>query len=472
VASQMNTSRILVVGCAALLLWTGAPSSAASPAQQLQLRPVGPVQMLQREPGDPTPFFRLELTIVDERQSPIAVDWPWPKHQRGLKKAIEINAKGHGTVRPFYVESPKATAKPEPIVRETMLVVDISGSMTDRLADGRTKFEAAKEAINRFLHNLQEGVDHIAIVPFESRHVVARIKAGRFVNTKAEAIQQMEELPRPRGHTALYSAAMAALEVLESRKASRPWRKFRLIVLTDGQNDVRSGGDPGLLDGPRGLDAVVSKASQVKIPIYAVGFGKPRDLDEESLRAMAWPSASNYYPAPDPAQLERVLEELKVVRRALLNRLRITFATDHREWSTLKGLTFNVRFKRPDGRWIESVEIRWFCQPMTACPPEGTLTEAEIRALLDQDPIGSGKTFQGILIRRLGILALFSGGLVALWFIPGRLLWTWPRISRPFTPLGVHSGRPRLSTSPGKPTPMVRPRPPGQDGQSPPSNLG
>jgi Mg-chelatase subunit ChlD len=468
----MNTSRILVLGCLALLLWMGAPPSAASPDQPLQLRPAGPVHMLQREPGEPRPSFRMDLMITDARQSPIAIEWP--ESEKDLKKAIEIHVKGHGTARPFYVESPKITAQPEAIGREMMLVVDVSGSMTRTLADRRSKYNAAKDAISRFLHNFQDGVDHIAIVPFESHQVVERIKAGRFVSTKAEARQQLEVLPRPREHydTALYSATLAALEALEGRRGASPSRKFMLMVLTDGKNDVTSfGNDPGLLEGYRGLDAVVQKAREVRIPLYTVGFGKPRDLDEESLQAMAWPSPSNYFPAPDTERLDQALEAMKVVRRALVDRLRITFATDHQEWGTLKGLAFNVRLKRPDGRWIESVEIPWFCRPMTACPPEGTLTQAEIRALLDDGPIGKGKTFQGIVLRRLGILVLFSGGLAALWFIPGRLLWTWPRLSRPSTPLGARAGRSRLSTSPGKPAPMLRSRPSGQDGQSPPSHL-
>jgi Mg-chelatase subunit ChlD len=468
----MNTSRIVVVGCVVLLLWMGAPPSSANPDQQLQLRPAGPVLMLQREPGEPAPFFRMDLTIVDAHQAPTGVEWP--EGQKGLKNAIEIDVKGHSTVRPFYVETPQATAQPEAVGREMMLVVDISGSMTRRTADGRSKYEAAKEAIGRFLQHFRDGVDHIAIVPFESHQVAARIKAGRFVSTKAEARQQIEELPRPREphNTALYSATMAGLEVLEGRKASHPSRQFQLIMLTDGKNDVSFGDDPGLLDGYRGLDAVVLKAGEVKIPIYTVGFGRPRDLDEDSLRAMAWPSASNYFPAPDAERLEQALEAFKVVPRGVVDRLRIAFATGHQDWSTLKGLTFNVRLKRPDGRWIGSAEIPWFCRPMTACPPEGTLTAAEIRALLEGGPIGNGKTFQGVVLRRLGILALFSGGLAALWFIPGRLLWTGPRFWRPATLPGAHSGRPRLSGSPGNPVRVLRPWPPGQSGQSPPPNLG
>jgi Mg-chelatase subunit ChlD len=470
VINKMNTSRVLVVGCMALLLWKGGPPSAASPDQQLQLRPAGPVHMVQREPGEPTPFFRMDLTIVDERQAPIGVEWS--KDQKELKNAIEIDVKGHGSVHPFYVESPQATATPEAVGRQMMLVVDISGSMTRTMGDRRSKYEAAKEAINRFLQHFRDGVDHIAIVPFESHQVAARIKAGKFVSTKAEARQQIEELPRPREpyNTALYSATMAGLEVLESRKASYPSQQFQLIMLTDGKNDVSFGDDPGLLDGYRGLDAVVSKAREVKIPIHTVGFGKPRDLDEDSLRAMAWPSASNYFPAPDAERLEQALGVFKVVPRGLVDQLRMTFATDQQDWSTLKSLTFAVRFKQSGGRSIESAEIPWFCQPMTACPPEGTLTAAEIKALLEGGPLGNGKTFQGVVLRRLAILAVFSGGLAALWFIPLRLLWTSPRLSRPSALMGPHAGIARLPTSSGNPARALRPRAPGQGGQSPPSN--
>jgi Mg-chelatase subunit ChlD len=464
--SQINTSRMWVVGCMALLLWMSGPAPASSSVQQLALRPSGPVHMVQREPGESTPFFRMELQVVDERQSPISV--AWPKDEKALRESLQINVQGHGTIHPFYVDSPKATAEPRVAGREVMLVIDISGSMTQRLADGRSRFQAAKDAASRFLHRFQDGADHIAIVPFESHRVVERIKGARFVSTTAEARYQIEALPPPRGdyNTALYSATVAALEVLEGRKALHPSRQFQLIMLTDGKNDVKSRDDPGLLDGNRGLQTVVSKASEVRIPIYTVGFAKPGELDEGSLQAMAWPGPSNYFPAPDADRLEQALQALRVVRQTLVDRLRITFSTAHREWSTVKGLTSVVRLQLPHGSWIESSEIPWVCTAMTGCPPEGTLTQAEIRALLDNGPIGEGRTYREVILRRLGILVLFSGGLVALWFIPPRVLWTRPRRPRPSIPMGAHVGQPRVPTVPGKLTGTLRPPAPGQAHQS------
>ena len=67
--------------------------------------------MLQREPGEPRPVFRMDLTIVDAQQTPIGIEWP--EDQKELKDSIEIDVKGHSTVKPFYVESPQATATPK-----------------------------------------------------------------------------------------------------------------------------------------------------------------------------------------------------------------------------------------------------------------------------------------------------------------------------------------------------------------------
>src|SRR5262249_52732304 len=159
--------------------------------------------------------------------------------------------------------------------------------------------------------------------------------------------------------------------------------------------------DPDLLAAKMGLDTVVAKAEAVGVPIYTIGFGDTRDFDESTLRAMAWPNASNYFRAHDAPQLENVL---LVVRQALVNRLRITFCTDHRDWRMLTRLAFRVAVTLPDGRRIASPEVPWACTAMTACLPEGTLTPAESRALLDvrcppDTPDRDGATFWDVVRR-------------------------------------------------------------------------
>ena len=73
--SQINTSRML----GSRLYGIALVDERRQPLLQVafnnwQLRPVGPVHMVQREPGESTPFFRMDLQIIDEHQSPISVD--------------------------------------------------------------------------------------------------------------------------------------------------------------------------------------------------------------------------------------------------------------------------------------------------------------------------------------------------------------------------------------------------------------
>jgi Mg-chelatase subunit ChlD len=465
---MITAYRIFGIGCGVGLLWLSAPPHTSWSAPKLALQSAGRVQMVQHEPGESRPLFRMEINIVDARGLSASV--PLQKEVAKLKQAIEVQSlEDNSAVHPFYVHTPQAVGEPVAIGREVLLVFDISGSMTKRLADGRTRFDAAKEAANRFLHNFQDGSDSIAIVPFESHRVVERIQASRFVGMQAEAKRQIDELPvpRPAYNTALYSVTVAALEVLQGRKAANPSHQFLLIVLTDGKNDVqpRRGDDPGLLTGEHGLQAVQRKASEVGIPIYTVGFGTPgADFDENTLRAIAWPNSANFFTAVNAIQLENALQQ---VRQALVDRLRITFHTNNADWTTLTERTFMVRFRLPDGQQLQSDKIRWWCTTMTGCPPEGTLTQAEYRDWLDSaKPVE--RTFVAVVLRRLGILALFAGGLAALWFMPPRVLW--PRSGQPRAAGsgGMRGGRARVPPRPGESAPTTRTQAPEPNGQSPP----
>jgi Mg-chelatase subunit ChlD len=464
----MNPFCIVVIGYGVWLLWLIAPLPASWSAPPLELQPASRVQMVQHQPGEPRPFFRMDLNIVDAHGLPSSI--PWQKEMAKLNESIDIKIlEDNRTVHPFYVAMPDATVESVATGREVMLVFDVSGSMNKLMADGRLRFDAAKGAASRFLQNFQDGLDSIAIVPFESHQVVERIQAGRFVRTKAEARRQIEALPAPRSpyNTALYSATVAALEVLERRKAVNPSQQFLLIVLTDGKNDVRPlmGDDPGLLTGETGLDTVKEKANKVGIPIYTVGFGTSgTDFDTHTLRAMAWPSPANFSTALGAKQLGNTLRQ---VRRALVDRLRLTFHTHHTDWSTLKGLTFLVRLRLPDGRQLQSPELRWLCTTLTGCAPEGTLTPAEYKAWLDRPHRPPDRSFLVVVLRRLGILALFAGGLAVLWYLLPRLLWPQSQQPRHTGPMSTRVKQPSGPSMPGNTAPKTRLQALGLGGKRP-----
>ena len=88
-------------------------------------------------------------------------------------------------VTPFYASAGGEQLKVRP--RLALILLDISGSMNLRLASGQTRFEAAKASIAQFLADFQDGVDRVAVVPFESHHVEAGVRGAVFANAREQA---------------------------------------------------------------------------------------------------------------------------------------------------------------------------------------------------------------------------------------------------------------------------------------------
>src|SRR5262249_52313829 len=149
-----------------------------------------------------------------------------------------------------------------------------SGSMNARVNEGGTRFTQAKNAVRQSLDRFKDGVDHFAVVPFDSHNVVGRIRGAAFQTTRQGIEAQIEAIPIPNtraNNTALYSAVNEALPILKEK--SDAGYVASLVVFTDGFNDVNHpGDDPGLL-GDEGLNIVRDAALKNKVPITTVGFG-------------------------------------------------------------------------------------------------------------------------------------------------------------------------------------------------------
>jgi hypothetical protein len=291
--------------------------------------------------------------------------------------------------------------------------------MLYRLSDGRTRFDVAQEAAAKVIREFQDGVDSISVIPFGSQRVKERILGAKYVDTRQDALRLLNALPRPepRNNTGLYSAAFEALRMIELRKEQDPSRRFQLVLLTDGRNDVNNpSDDAGLLDGEEGLNQVIAERERVGIEIFAVGFGKRGEVDEGALKRVA-SQPENYIWARETVHLEQILRE---IRKALINRVRITFFTDETDWRRLQTLTFRVRFQPSPSRWIESPPLQWVCPVLTGCSPEGSLTETENRARLEAE---TGPAADAGVWRRLAIVGGFSAFLSLFWFGLPRLIW-------------------------------------------------
>lgn len=376
-----------------------------------------PLKLVSCEPASTVPCFRMKLNLVDGRGQPYNAQLPAPDK---LASAITVTMGGQ-QIRPFY-----ASAAGESVAkvrgRAALIIIDISGSMKKVLPTGQTRFDAAKAAVRTFLDQFEEGADRIAVVPFESHLVEARIRAAAFARTRAAAMAQLEELPEPdvRNNTALFSAVVFGIETLEAalpriEREMGESPEAMVIVLTDGNNEVMKGDDLGLLAGPAGLEEAARRVRQAPFPVIAIGFGEPGALDEQALRQIS----TKYYLASDFEGLRRVFT---FTRTLLNNRLSATFSSPYPDRASLAGqnLPVTVELALPDGRVLKSPEVLWSAPQMGVPVYAGKCTPEEMKAVLAALPVSAGWTS---ILRPVGVFCGLALLLLLLWHWVPRLVW-------------------------------------------------
>jgi Ca-activated chloride channel family protein len=364
------------------------------------------------------PCFRLKLNIVDEKGAPVPVELPAANQ---IASSVTIHM-GERTAVPFFVSTDwgEQTTRIRP--RVALILMDVSGSMNTKLKSGQTRFEAAKAGASIFLNGFENGTDRLAVVPFGSRNVKDTIHSAQFATTKEQALQQISDLPipQPKSNTALYSAVNEALEVLSGAARESPGSpETMLIVMTDGENDVQTGDDPGLLTGDAGLESVARHVQDAGIPVHAIGFGSRNEIDETALRRIS----TKYHMTEDPEDLKRLF----TVARALLNsRMWVTFESPWTDRASLAGRSFSlsVDLRLPAAEVLHSGEIVWSTPQMGIPSFQGTCAEAEARALLARPKLPDVTGAVGMAILR-PILVFVGLGLLLtiLWFGLPRLIW-------------------------------------------------
>lgn len=439
-----------------------APTRTRSGAQSL--KETAPAMMLLNGDRDERPYFRVGLNLVDGSGAPIPI--PLPESGEDLKRLIEIEKDGKIT-NPFYVSvadsesgqrqggQTRQASSPPQQQREAMLLVDISGSMCqpadaveergpvapcENLDGGGTRFNAAKAAAAAWLDNFKEGVDSFAVVPFESRKVRERIRAARFVSTRAEVLAQINDLPPPtrQSNTALYSAVVEAVRIMKERRQREGVGQQMLVILSDGENYVSEAdkdaaieeGGGALLSREEDLEQVQRAVREANLTTHTIGFGQPKRELERVLRAIANPPSENYSVAENPQKLKAQVQRQS---QSFANMMRITFATDDKYYKALTTeVRFKVRFKSPLPV-AESREIVYRCRTTNDCLKDDDLDKFERAAIVPDDPVSWWKrAYQPLLI-----FTSFSVLLALFWFGPPRLMW--PRPVAPTLP-GVHGG--------------------------------
>jgi von Willebrand factor type A domain len=412
-----------LIACAVLIC-------GAAWAQGPRLEYADKVRLVNCQPSTAKPCFRLKLNIVDEHGSPVNLNLPPDKDLRDSLKVLLDDQE----IRPFYAISEAGTAQVAR-GRIALVLVDISGSMNQKLASGQTRFSAAQAALQQFLAGFDSASDRVAIVPFESHRVVDQFHQVRFARTKDEALQQIGALPAPgpKNNTALYSAVVLGLQTLQQQSSGvtatdSTSPEMLLIVMTDGKNEVYKGDDEGLLDGPAGLKTAADAVQKSGIQVIGIGFGDPGSVDEGALRIIS----SKEYLAQD---LDKLSQIFSVARTLLTNRIVATIASPWDDRASLEGRSLRVkaRLSLPGGAPVDSGEQLWSAPQIGIPAFEGKCDTEELKAAL---PIPAGAQSWLSMVRP--VLVFFGLGtlLLALWFWVPRLIWpeqyigAFPTVSR------------------------------------------
>ncbi|MBY0508027.1 MAG: VWA domain-containing protein [Bryobacteraceae bacterium] len=385
-------------------------------AQTGKMQFAEPVKLLSCEPASTVPCFRMKLNLVDSTGAPRNVQLPAANELAG---AMKVHVGGQ-ELKPFWA-SAAGDSTQKIRGRAVLVIVDNSGSMLRKLSTGQTRFEAAQQAISVFLDKFEEGADRVAIVPFESHLVQARISSAQFARTRADALSQVRALPMPeeKNNTALYSAAVIGMETLQAalprmQTTSDPLETM-VILLTDGNNDVLKGDDLGLLAGPAGQEEAAQAVRKSGIPVVAIGFSDTGGLDEVALKRIS----TKYYLASDFDGLQRILA---FTRTFLNNRVTAAFASPFADRASLAGqnLPISVDLRLPDGSVVKSEEFVWTAPQMGVPTYAGKCSPDELKAVMVAQPVSAGWTS---IIRPVGVFCGLGLLLVVLWFWVPRLIW-------------------------------------------------
>ena len=214
-------------------------------------------------------------TSLDVDMGQKTVVLPQPSFQAAVQaeQVKQVVRRARETGEPSIIRPATERSSKDSQREQTVLCLDISGSMEEPYSGSTTKLQAAaKSSIAWLLDKAQrDALDEIALVTFRSRAWV-EMPMSPIQKCKTEFIEAIEAL-RPDNGTDQNAALETARDIFDW---SRQDVTRRILMLTDGH-----GGQP--LKTAQDL-----KARGVVIDVIGVGANKDHnDVDEELLRQVA-----------------------------------------------------------------------------------------------------------------------------------------------------------------------------------------
>ena len=188
---------------------------------------------------------------------------------------------------------------------QVLFLVDVSGSMEEPIASGKTKLAAAKDAITQALGHFTEG-DNVGLAGFSSVDdgpitpgvvsPVADAQSGR-----AGFLKALGAL-RPIEFTPLY----AAVDTFARERAADwdPDRINAIVLLSDGKNETMT----PTIDAPQMIANLNELHHHNPVLIFTLAYGA--DADVATLQSISSATGAHYYDATDPTKVADVLGDL------------------------------------------------------------------------------------------------------------------------------------------------------------------
>jgi Mg-chelatase subunit ChlD len=226
-----------------------------------------------------------------------------PATRKGGEKLNEVNEKAVAklnAIRSYAAEPAVRAAVKEfyqawfsegaPVTHvSTVLTLDISGSMDQKLQSGKTKLAAAKTAAGDFLKSVQARGGQALAVP-EDIEVIGFDTETKTIATGADdaAIKAVKAITTG-GNTDVGKAIQKSLDALTS---SPPAAEKHIVFLSDGLS-TEGKSEKKILSGP------VTKAKKSGVVIDTVAFGKVGQSDVAFLKKIAKETGGTFFQPTD-----------------------------------------------------------------------------------------------------------------------------------------------------------------------------
>lgn len=186
-----------------------------------------------------------------------------------------------------------------------LFLLDVSGSMDEKISKSDTKLTQAKKAIESALDHFTPG-DHVGLAAFaqdaNGDEVPGQLTAmADIADNRTEFVSDLKSITSM-GDTPLYWA----VDTFAKQQAADwdPERINAIVLLSDGENDTNT----ATTTAATMLKTLDGIHHDTPVLVFTLAYGKDADVD--ALQSISGATGAHYYDATDPTQLEDVLGDL------------------------------------------------------------------------------------------------------------------------------------------------------------------